>query len=135
MDVLPPDGMQEVRSSNLLSSTWSEVKFEQIEQGSTGAKYRNGGPVGRRTCVRIDMAPLARAAGKAADFSHRSAADKRATWANSRSSGVCDTCRLAVIWLVRAVSRAVTVAVFAGGLRPTVRCIPKVHSRPPEEAA
>jgi hypothetical protein len=32
VDVLPPDGMQEVRSSNLLSSTWSEAKFEQIEQ-------------------------------------------------------------------------------------------------------
>ena len=33
VDVLPPDGMQEVSGSSPLSSTWSEVKFEQFEQG------------------------------------------------------------------------------------------------------
>jgi hypothetical protein len=32
VDVLPPDGMQEVSGSSPLSSTWSEAKFEQIEQ-------------------------------------------------------------------------------------------------------
>jgi hypothetical protein len=32
VDVLPPDGMQEVSGSSPLSSTWSEVKFERFEQ-------------------------------------------------------------------------------------------------------
>ena len=55
---LPPDGRQEVRSSNLLSSTWSEVEFERIEQGGTAVKYRNGGLLGRRMCVRIKHLPF-----------------------------------------------------------------------------
>ena len=32
VDLLPPDGMQEVSGSSPLSSTWSEAKFERIEQ-------------------------------------------------------------------------------------------------------
>ena len=32
VDVLPPDGMQEVSGSSPLSSTWSEVIFERLEQ-------------------------------------------------------------------------------------------------------
>jgi hypothetical protein len=32
VDVLPPDGMQEVSGSSPLSSTWSEAKFERVEQ-------------------------------------------------------------------------------------------------------
>jgi hypothetical protein len=64
VDVLPPDGMQEVRSSNLLSSTQIRSIIRTDRTVSTAVKYSNGGPVGRRTCVRISIAPLARAAGK-----------------------------------------------------------------------
>ena len=33
----------------------SEAEFELFEQQDTAGKYRNGGPVGRRMCVRIGM--------------------------------------------------------------------------------
>ena len=81
---------------------------------STAAKYRNGGPMGRRTCVRIGMfhwrGLLARPRILAA-----APLPPRALPGQFSFPGMCDTCCHVVTWLVRAVSRTVTIAVFAGG--------------------
>jgi hypothetical protein len=90
----------------------------------TAAKYSNGGPLGRRTSVRIDISRwrglLARPRISVTAQVLTSVPPRQ-----TPSVGICDTCRLVVILPMRAVSQAVTVAVFAGGLRPAVRCTPR----------
>jgi hypothetical protein len=86
VDVLPPDGRQEVRSSNLLSPTGQKQNSNR-SNSEYSSKVQQRRPLGP-PCVCSDRyVPLARAAGKTANFSHRSAAFRRATWANSRAPG------------------------------------------------
>jgi hypothetical protein len=120
VDVLPPDGMQEVSGSSPLSST-GQKRSSNKSNSEYSRKVQQRRPGGPPHVCSDRYLPLARAAGRTADFSHRSGAFGRTTWANSRSTGICDTCHLVVTRLVRAVSRIVTVAVFAGGHRATCR--------------
>ena len=52
VDVLPPDGMQEVSGSSPLSST-GQMPNSNRSNRSTAGKYSNGGRLGRPSCVRI----------------------------------------------------------------------------------
>jgi hypothetical protein len=52
VDVLPPDGMQEVSGSSPLSST-GQKRNSNSRIASTAAKYRNRNPLGCRRSVRI----------------------------------------------------------------------------------
>ena len=115
--------MQEVRSSNLLSSTGQKHNSNR-SNSEYSSKVQQRRPGGSPYVCSDRYLPLARTAGKTADFSHRSAPVRRATWANFRSSGYVTLAAWVVTRLVGAVSRAVTVAVFAGGLRTAARDIP-----------
>jgi hypothetical protein len=68
VDVLPPDGMQEVSGSSPLSSTGQRHNSKYWPQGSgasTAVKYRNGDRLRYRTPVRIRVFLWATAAGMA----------------------------------------------------------------------
>ena len=62
--------------------------------GSTAAKYRNGGRMGRRTCVRIGIFRWRGLLARPADFSHCSAASQACHLGKLLFSGCFDICRL-----------------------------------------
>jgi hypothetical protein len=78
--------MQEVRSSNLLSST-GQKRNSNRSNSEYSSKVQQRRPDGPPYVCSDQYVPLARAAGKTANFSHRSAALRRATWAHSRAPG------------------------------------------------
>jgi hypothetical protein len=86
VDVLPPDGMQGVRSSNLLSSTWSEAKFERTEQRVQRQSTATAALWPPYVCSDRAASP-ARAAGKTTSSRRRVGGDEPATWANSSLAG------------------------------------------------
>ncbi len=122
--------MQEVRSSNLLSST-GQKRNSNRSNSEYSSKVQQRRPSGPPYMCSDRYLLSARAAGKTADFSHRSAAFQACHLGKFSFLGICDTCRPVVIRLLRAVSRAVTVAVFADGLRAAGPRHPKIHSRNP----
>jgi hypothetical protein len=86
VDVLPPDGMQEVSGSSPLSSTGQKLNSNE-SNSEYSSKVSNGGRVGRRTCVRIGRLLPAGLLGRTPDFRRCIDAGQRATWGNTRLIG------------------------------------------------
>jgi hypothetical protein len=115
VDVLPPDGMQEVTSSNLLSSTGQKHNSNR-SNGQYSSKVPQRRPDGPPYVCSDRYLPLAGCWQDPRISVTVLLPLRRATWANSSSPGALTFAGWVVTRLVRAVSRAVTVAVFAGGL-------------------
>jgi hypothetical protein len=112
--------MQEVRSSNLLSST-GQKRNSNGSNSEYISKVPQRDQLRCRTCVRTGVLNVARAAGRTADTRRRSGVTRPVSWANSHSLGAVT---LAVCSRPGSCERpclTVTVAVFADGRRAEVR--------------
>ena len=105
--------MQEVRSSNLLSSTWSDAKFEQIEQR---VQQQSTATAARWAAVRVFGSGTVRCGGLVAGLCGVAVLSGREL-GKSAFSWVCDTCRLVTTPASRKAVSLATVAAFAGGCR------------------
>jgi hypothetical protein len=95
----------------------SEIRIDRT--GSTAAKYSNGGPVGRRTYVRIECLPAPALLARP-PIPSRAAALPALPAGQIALRGYGDSCRLVTAQHVRAVVSPLTVAVFAGGRRAAI---------------